>query len=67
MLSTVDLLVLTRLDQLLLIMKSICTFLKQTTLMRRLTVLGLSLQKGFPGLNILFLFMFCSDSLGQCL
>jgi hypothetical protein len=50
-LCTVDLLVTTSFDQLLLIMKTIFTFLpKQATVMRRSTLLILSHQLGFPDL-----------------
>jgi len=49
-LSTVDLLVLTSSDLLLLILKTFLTFFaKQATLMRRSTVLSLPLQQVFPG------------------
>ncbi len=48
-LSTVDLLVLTGLDQLLLIVKILFTFFtNQATLMRRSTVLSFSLRLVFP-------------------
>ncbi len=48
-LSTVDLLVLTVLDQLLFILKMLVTFLtKQATLMRRSTMLSLPSQLAFP-------------------
>ncbi len=48
--STVDLLVLTSLNKLLLIMKILfMRFTKKTTLIRRSTVLGLPLQLAFPG------------------
>jgi hypothetical protein len=47
----VDLLVLTSLDQILLILKTLLTFkAKQTTLMRRPIVLSLPPQLVFPGL-----------------
>ncbi len=50
-LSTVDLLVLTSLDQLLFTLKILFTFLtKQATIMRKSTVLSLSPQLVFPGL-----------------
>jgi hypothetical protein len=50
--STVDLLVLTGLDQLLFILKVLFTFLKKpATLMRRSTVQSLPLQLVFPGQN----------------
>jgi hypothetical protein len=50
--STVDLLVLTGLDQLPLILKILFTFLtKPANLMRRLIVLSLPLQLVFPGQN----------------
>jgi len=49
-LSTVDLLALTSLDQLISILKILFTFVaKQATLMRRSTVLSLPLQLVFPG------------------
>ncbi len=49
-LSTVDLLVLTSLDQLIFILKILFTFItKQLTLLRRSTVLCLPLQLVFPG------------------
>ncbi len=48
--STVDLLELTSLDQLLFILKILLTFFtKQPTLMRRSTVLSLPIQLEFPG------------------
>jgi hypothetical protein len=48
--STVDLLVLTGLDQLIFKLNKIFTFVtKQATLMRRSTVLSLPLQLVFPG------------------
>ncbi len=48
-LGTVDLLVLTSLDHLILILKILFSFFtKQATLIRRSTVLGLPLQLGFP-------------------
>ncbi len=48
--STVDLLVLTSLDQLLLTLAKLFSFLtKQATLMRRSTVLSAPLQLVFPG------------------
>jgi hypothetical protein len=48
-LSTVDLLVITSIDQLLSTLKKIFTFLtKQAILVRRPTVLRLPLQKVFP-------------------
>jgi hypothetical protein len=48
-LSTVDLLVLTCLDQLLLLIKILYTFLtEQATLMRRTTVLSLPPSVGIP-------------------
>ncbi len=51
-LSTVDLLVLTSLDQLLFILKKLLTSVtKLVTLMRRLTVLCLSFQLVFPALT----------------
>jgi hypothetical protein len=51
-LSTVDLLVLTSLDQLLFLLKILFTlFTKQATLMRRSTVPSLPFQLGFPGLS----------------
>ncbi len=51
-LSTVDLLAPTSLDQRLLIVKTLFPFFtKQTTLMRRSTVLSLSLQLVFPGIT----------------
>jgi hypothetical protein len=47
--STVDLLIITNLDQLPLILQTLFTFFtKQATLMRRSTVLSLPLQLGFP-------------------
>jgi hypothetical protein len=50
--STVNLLVLTSLDQLLFILKLLFTsFTKQATLMRGATVLSLPLQLVFPGLS----------------
>ncbi len=50
MLSTVDLLVLTSLDQLILILKIVFTVVtKQAVLMRRSAVLILPLQLVFPG------------------
>jgi hypothetical protein len=52
-LSTVDLLVLTSLDQLLLILKTLLTFFtKQASLRRRSTLLSLPLQLVFPGFTI---------------
>jgi len=49
-LSTVDLLIQTSLDQLLFILKILFTFFtKQSTLMRRSTVLSLPPQVKFPG------------------
>ncbi len=49
-LSTVDLLVLTSLDQVIFIMKILFNFVtKQTTLMRRSTVLSVPTQLVFPG------------------
>jgi hypothetical protein len=49
-LSTVDLLVLTSLNNMVLIMKILFTFVtKQAILERRSTVLSLPLQLGFPG------------------
>jgi hypothetical protein len=49
-LSTVDLLALTSLDQLLFIMQTLCTFLQnKATLMRRSTVPSLPLQLVFLG------------------
>jgi hypothetical protein len=48
-LSTVDLLVLTSLDHLLLKLKISYLFAKQANLMRRYTVLSLPLQLVFPG------------------
>jgi hypothetical protein len=49
-LNTVDLLVLTSLDQLIFILKILFTcFTQQATLMRRSTVLSLPLQLVFPG------------------
>ncbi len=51
--STVHLLVLTGLDQLLLILKKLFTFVtKQVTLMRSSTVLSLSLHLVFPAETI---------------
>jgi hypothetical protein len=51
-LSTVDLLVLTGLDELLLILKILFTsFTEQATLMRRSTVLSLSLSVSLPGVK----------------
>jgi hypothetical protein len=48
--SMVDLLVLTCLNLLILVLKILFDFVtKQTTLMRRSTVLSLPLQKVFPG------------------
>ena len=48
-LSTVALFVITSLDQLLVILKTLFTFFpKQATLMRRSTVQSLPLQLGFP-------------------
>jgi hypothetical protein len=53
--STAHLLVLTGLDQLLLILKILSTyFAKQATLMRRSTVLSLPPQLAFPGLSFFF-------------
>ena len=50
-LSTVDLLVLTRLDELSFILRVLFTFsMKQTILMRRSTVLSLPTQLVFPAL-----------------
>ncbi len=58
--STVDLLVLPNLDQLLLKMQTLLTFLhKHATLMRRSTVLSLPLQLAFPESNDTF----CSTTL----
>jgi hypothetical protein len=52
-LSTVNLLVLTSLDQLIFKLKILFTFVtKQVTLMRRSTVLSLPLQLVFPDLII---------------
>ncbi len=52
-LSTVDLLVLTSLYHLLLILQPLNTFFtKQATLMGRLTILSLPLQKGFHGWSL---------------
>jgi hypothetical protein len=49
-LVTVDLLVLTSLDQLILKLKILFGFVtKQATLMRKSTVLSIPLQLGFPG------------------
>ncbi len=51
-LSTVDLLVLTSIDQLLLTMQTLFTFFKKrAALMRRLTVLRFPHLLGFPGLT----------------
>ncbi len=47
-LSTVDLFALTSLDQLLLLLKTLFTFLQNNAQMRRSTVLSLSLQLVFP-------------------
>jgi hypothetical protein len=53
MLSTIDLLVLPRLDQLLLILKLLFTFFaKQATLTRRSTVLNLPPKSVFPGWDL---------------
>jgi hypothetical protein len=50
MISTVDLLALISLDQLLFILKILFTYVtQQATLMRRSTVLSLPLQLVFPG------------------
>ncbi len=48
--STVDLLILTSLDELIFILKMFVTFFtKQAALMRRSSVLNLPLQSVFPG------------------
>jgi len=55
MLSTVDLLVLTSLDQLNFMLKILLTFVsKPATLMRRWTVLSLPLYLVFPALSVHF-------------
>ncbi len=51
-LSTVDLLVLTSLDQLLLILKIIFILISKAALFRRSTVLSLPPQLAFPGCNL---------------
>ena len=52
-LSTVDLLILTSIEQLFLLLQRLFTFLrKQATLLRRSTVLSLSLQQGFLALTL---------------
>ncbi len=48
--NTVDLLVLTSLDQLLFLLKLYFSIFKQPILMRRSTVLSLPLQEEFPGM-----------------
>ena len=50
--NKVDLLVLTSVDHLLLILDTVLLFSKHVTSMRRLTVLKLPLQLGFPGPSI---------------
>ncbi len=53
-LSTVDFLVLSSLDQVLLILKTSFLFTKQADLRRRSSVLSLSLQLVFPGTTFKF-------------
>jgi hypothetical protein len=58
MLSTVDLLVLTSLDQLGFKLKILFSFFtKQATLLRRSTVLSLTPQVVFPALSVTLVFL----------